>query len=160
MHESIIAAHGLIKVADYLFTKSLDGMTDELALRRVSPDANPFIWIAGHITSSRYAFSRYFGDEVAFSHRDLFKRGSSFDESATYPTLAEIKNDWDNITQILLLRIENLNADAFSQAIPIEFPHQDNTLRGALYFMCYHESHHIGQLSYIRKFFNLEGLVR
>ena len=44
-------------------------------------------------------------------------------------------------------------------ASPIEFPIESKTILGAIAFLALHESYHMGQLAYVRRFFDGTQLV-
>jgi len=97
-------------------------------------------------------------------HKDVtwqayFRKGSRGDEFSKYPTLAEVRHVWQEITPLLVQAMENAGKEQLSAPAPRDFPIPDKTVRGAFLFLAFHESYHVGQMSYLRKCLGKDGLV-
>jgi hypothetical protein len=56
-------------------------------------------------------------------------------------------------------RLDDLGEDGLVAPSPRSLPIPDKTIRGAINFAAFHESYHVGQMAYIRKWLGFPGLV-
>jgi len=159
MDATISAVSSLFHTNDQLFHRALDGIKREDLLRRPHDGSNPLIWIAGHATTSRSSLTKMIGESVNNPWSELFKRGATVDANISYPEIQEIISLWDEVTEKLMRRLQSLMDDELAQAPPFPVPTSDKTLRGAIVFLNYHETYHIGQMAYLRKWLGHSQLV-
>jgi len=149
----------LFRASDHLFHRALDGIKREDLLRRPHDGSNPLIWVAGHAMTSRASLTRIVGEQVENQWSQLFARGASVDSNGNYPEVTEIIALWDAVTEKLMSRLEQLGDDELAQPTPFPIPTGDKTKRGAIVFLNYHETYHIGQMAYLRKWLGYSQLV-
>ena len=87
--------------------KCIVHLSEEEANRRISDDVNPIKWVTGHLTSSRNHVLNLVGVKRDFQYEDLFKGG--FKESGNYPTMAELCNEFNEITGKLLPKLDSVS---------------------------------------------------
>jgi hypothetical protein len=150
MHPSIVHAVQIQGVNTNLFTRALDGVTDEQALRRPTEHTNPLLWIAGHLVTTRCYLGKVVGLECEIPWGARFARSAALDLSAPLPTLDEVRSSWNEISAALAARFEQLGEPELA-APAGAFPSLDQTTRGALAMAALHDSYHVGQLAYVRK---------
>ena len=155
--QSISGLSGLFKFNDQLFYEKIGNLSDDQALDRVSASANPIIWIAGHLTNSRVHVLELLGVKNEHEWAQLFKDG--YDQEIDYPKLSTLKDVWKQTSEEIFPRLDRLTEEELNQDIGYDLPHGVKALRGGLVFWLYHEAWHLGQISYIRKCMELEGLV-
>ncbi|MCG8605085.1 DinB family protein [bacterium] len=126
-------------------------------MKRVSETASPILWIAGHLTGVRFHVTSLLGGTKPFLWLKLFDK--PFDPSRSYPTISEITTAWNEVANDLVDKMNQAPDDLLTKKLEYKLPHGDHTVRGACIFFAYHESWHLGQIAYIRKCFDLEGLV-
>ena len=71
-------------------------------------------------------------------------------EPEKYPPIEEIRNRWEQVTDTVRGRLNELTAEELSEPgkrLPIEMP----DLLGGFTFLVWHESYHVGQMGYVRK---------
>ena len=159
MDQTIAAMSSLFRASDQLFHRALEGIKREDLLRRPHDGSNPLIWIAGHATSSRASLTKIIGEGVEDPWAELFKRGATIDADVSYPEIQEIISQWDGITTKLMPRLQSLTDEELSKPAPFPVPTGDKTKRGAIVFLNYHETYHIGQMAYLRKWLGYSQLV-
>ena len=160
MDQSIATLAPLFRATNDLFHRGLDGVSREDLLRRPHDDSNPLIWIAGHAMTSRSSLTRICGGEnVENPWAKIFARGASVDSNVSYPEVSEIVDLWDNVTEKLMNRLELLDDEELTKPAGFPIPTGDNTKRGAIVFLNYHETYHIGQIAYLRKWLGYSQLV-
>ena len=159
MDSTISSVSLLFHTNDQLFHRALEGIKPDDLLRRPHDGSNPLIWIAGHAATSRSSLTKIVGESVDDPWSELFKRGASIDANVSYPEIQEIISLWDAVTEKLMHRLQGLTDDELAQAPPFPVPTGDNTRRGAIVFLNYHETYHIGQMAYLRKWLGYSQLV-
>ncbi len=159
MDASLVTTLGLMKVSDGLFLRATAGLTREQAVVRIGPDANPLIWLAAHLTSSRAGMAQMAGLRYARPWGSRFARGSEVEALEKLPQLDDVRAAWQDATAALAERLPGLSQAELEAQAPRDFPIDDKSVRGALAFLAYHESYHIGQMALIRKALGLGGLV-
>lgn len=158
--DSVIAAVvPLFRASDQLFHRVLEGIKREDLLRRPHDASNPLIWIAGHAMTSRATLTKMIGELVENQWSDIFARGSRVDSTTTYPEISEIVLLWDRVTERLMARLELLGDEELAKPTSFPVPTGDKTKRGAIVFLNYHETYHIGQMAYLRKWLGYSQLV-
>jgi uncharacterized damage-inducible protein DinB len=157
---AITVASQLFRVNDQLFNKALDGVSPEHLLQPPGENSNPMIWIAGHVTYSRTAVARIAGAEVQDqAWTPLFRRGASLCEATAYPPCGEIREQWNDVSAKLFDSLASLRDEDLSRPAVFNVPTDDQTVRGAITFLNFHETYHIGQLAYLRKWLGYSQLV-
>ncbi|HEV8370103.1 MAG TPA: DinB family protein [Pyrinomonadaceae bacterium] len=149
----------LFRASDQLFHRALEGIKREDLLRRPHDGSNPLIWIAGHAMTVRGSLARIIGERVENQWSQLFARGAVVDSNSHYPEVTEIISLWDAVTAKLMPRLEQLGNEELAQPAPFPLPTGDKTKRGAIVFLNYHETYHIGQMAYLRKWLGYSQLV-
>jgi hypothetical protein len=160
MDQSIATLVPLFRATSDLLHRGVEGVSREDLLRRPHDDSNPLIWVAGHALTSRSSLARICGAEnVENPWSKMFARGASVDSSVSYPEVSEILGLWDGVTEKLMTRLEKLDDEELSQPAPFPVPTSDKTKRGAIAFLSFHETYHIGQIAYLRKWLGYSQLV-
>ncbi len=149
----------LFRATDQLFHSALEGITREDLLRRPHDGSNPLIWVAGHAMTSRASLTRIVGERIENQWSETFARGATVDDAVSYPEASEIISLWDAVTEKLMPRLESLTDEELSKPTSFPVPTGDKTKRGAIVFLNYHETYHIGQMAYLRKWLGYSQLV-
>jgi hypothetical protein len=159
MDSTISAMSSLFHTNDQLFHRALDGIDREHLLQRPHDGSNPLIWIAGHAMTSRASLTKMLGEKVENPWTELFKRGATIDSNVSYPDIQEIVSLWEDVTEKLMTRLKALTDEELAQPATFPVPAGDKTQRGAIVFLNYHETYHIGQMAYLRKWLGYSQLV-
>jgi hypothetical protein len=150
---------GSLKLSSILLKQSVKDMKSEDMMVRPDDKANSVQFIVGHMIVSRYHMCQLLGDTDKHPFGKLFDRGEDVDNSAEYPTVSDLKKEWDKVTSKLTDILNNVTDEKLSEKSPIEFPFPDKTLLGGIAFLTYHETYHIGQLAYNRRILGYDKLV-
>lgn len=145
------------KLGDGMFRAGIATLDDDTARRLVVSNANPVLWLTGHLLDFRKYLLDLFGDVRDLPWESKFRE--KYDPSADYPSMAELADTWTSISQALFSKIEHADDDDFDKEIDWNLPNNDKTVRGALLFYAYHEAWHLGQIAYARKGMGMEGLI-
>lgn len=150
----------LFRTNDSLFHKALEGVSPDHLRQRPSDQSNPMIWIACHLTYSRAAFARMTGTQIEQRPwLKLFHRGAKIEDLLDYPQIEEVIAAWKEASDILSSRMPELTEEELSKPGSFEVPSGDQTMRGAIAFLMFHETYHVGQLAYLRKWLGYSQLV-
>lgn len=148
--QALTGISGQYGVSTELLVKAFADIKDADVFRR--PDGgNSLHWIAGHVADSRM----YIGGLVGLGTKSLW--GKLFDakceikEPEAYPTIKEILSAYKDLGVKLLTRFGELSEDELAASIEPNFPGQEKTVFGAIAFLSFHESYHVGQLAYVRR---------
>ncbi len=158
MDPVIAAAAELFQVGGHLFPKSLEGL-ERGDLLRAPGDANPMIWLAGHLTYCRCAVSRFTGSNRELPWAELFGRYSKLADDSAYPSIDAVLAVWNEASAEIPERLKQLDEAALAAPAPSRMPVKDPSLRGAISFMAWHEAYHVGQMAYVRKWLGKGGLI-
>jgi hypothetical protein len=159
MDASLATTLGLMKISDGLFLKATADLSRAQGLESIGPHANPLVWIAAHLASARVGLAQLAGLERERPWGTRFARGTEVGDTEALPALHEIRVVWQDVTTALNERLPALTPAELDAPSPRQLPVDDRSVRGALAFLAYHESYHIGQMALIRKALGLGGLV-
>lgn len=159
MDHSIATIVPLFRTNDSLFHRALESIPREDLLRRPHDDSNPLIWVAGHVLTSRASLAKLTGERLDVPWSEMFARGSTVTANISYPETAEVISQWDHVTEKLMQRLALLDDEELSKPSPFPIPTGDKTKRGAVIFLNYHETYHIGQMAFLRKWLGYSQLV-
>ncbi|MDN3692694.1 DinB family protein [Chryseobacterium tructae] len=80
------------------FINVLDGISEEDALKRIENKTNHIVWMAGNFVNMRYGLAWVLGLQEQDPNNDLFFQGKALDESIQYPSLADLKKNFHDIS--------------------------------------------------------------
>ena len=100
--------------------------------------------------SSRIGLLKTLGAESENPYKELFGAGAGSRDGAAYPPVSQLKTEWDVLAETFHAALEGLTDDDVLADGDGSFPIPDNTIRGNLTFIAWHESYHIGQVGIMR----------
>jgi hypothetical protein len=159
MSSSFAPSAQLYALNTRMYEQATDGLDRESSLKQLAPQANPILWIAGHLASTRFGIATMLGCERPMPWPKVFHRGAALADPGSLPELALVRQGWREISQVLVPRLAEVTDEELDAPAPRAFPIEDKSIRGALLFLTYHEGYHIGQIAYIRKCLGFPGLV-
>ena len=152
MATSMAALRAQFDLHTKLFNNVLDGITDADASTQHADSVNHMKWIAGHILNTRLnSLCKMAGIPHDASLALLFGKDAKLSADVAYPSMNEIKERWNTNAPLLAEALTHIPADKLAAKSPATVPINDDTVLGTLAFLVAHESHHIGQLSVLRK---------
>jgi len=159
MHPKMAHIAGLYQVTGRLFNKALSEIKPPDIAVRPQDRANSFLFVAGHITAHRFKVAAMLGLEDKWAPEKLFDMGAEVKEPSVYPSLDEIKDAFNRITEKIYARFDEASESDWSTAPPFEIAPLENSVGGIVAFLHLHEAYHIGQLAYILRLHGGERLV-
>jgi len=149
----------LYGISTALVEKAIRDFSDDEAVDRVAGNSNCMLWLFAHLTAVRCSLAGILGAKKEVAWQEHFRKGSSGDDFANYPSMAEVRQVWQEITPQLMQALETTGDERLSAPATRDFPIPDKSVRGAILFLAYHESYHVGQMSYLRKCIGKDNLV-
>jgi uncharacterized damage-inducible protein DinB len=135
----------------------LKNFEDDRQFDRPLDKANSVNWVAGHIASARYGVADSLGIKAKCPWGNLYDRGAEVADKAKYPSLQEIKTVWKDISAKIVKGLQEATEEQLSKEPEWQGPGMENSVRGVITFLSFHESYHMGQLGYLRKIHDLDG---
>ncbi len=148
----------ILNLNERLFFNSLAGVTDDQAEQRITDHNNPLRWIAAHTVSARYNMLLFLGKPSANPYRHLFENFKAYDPALKYPTLAEIKSEWQQVTALVKDALKSISDEHLAAESPLKSPIGDFTNGGTFAFMVQHESYDVGQMAFLKKYLTKEAM--
>lgn len=133
------------------FENAIAGIPSERWLSKPGDDSNHLTWIAGHIVVMRAIVPKMLGAQWSAPWEHLFARGAKPAAAGEYPDPAEIKRAWHEVSDKLSASLANLSGDVLARPIPKESPSLDGKIGGSIALLSLHETYHVGQACYLRK---------
>ncbi len=151
--ESITIFSDLLKFNSSFLIKSLAGIPDESYFIRPEKRGNPLMWLLGHIIVNRGEIVEILGGEPRLGNlADLFARGTyPQGNSSVYPSPEEMIARLAKISSLTDHLLKNVDPGLMDKASWGKF----ETVGQNLAFSYMHETHHLGQITYI---VNLPGI--
>ncbi|GAB3665721.1 hypothetical protein GCM10028791_41520 [Echinicola sediminis] len=142
------------------FFNALDGITEEAALERNGGKTNHIVWMVGNLVNCRYWFAGLLGLAEEDPNEELFHEARALDESLNYPTLEQLKRNFEKISpkvyQGLLTVTDEQLSKPFSFGMNVPFV-PENVLN--MIGMCIgREDYLLGQIGLMRKLIGLKGM--
>ena len=150
MNNDFANIEGMFKTNTDLVGKALLEVPPDHWFRAPGDDSNHLMWVAGHLVVHRGAILNYLGGEWKAPWSDLFKRGAQRSDNDQYPPIDEIKSAWQDVSRELFARLANPPGE-LSNPAPKGPPSFDGKLSGSVAFFAFHETYHVGQVSYLKK---------
>ena len=122
---------------------------DDAGRRWRDGDGSSILFLLGHLLSSRVGLLKRFGETEDNPYAELFGGNADPRDGADYPPLEELARGWDEVATRLESTLAGLSEDQV-MASAEGFPIPDQTARGALMFLAWHESYHAGQIGLMR----------
>lgn len=158
MKKSIYHLEGIFNLNARLFMNTLAGVTEEQSAERVSDHSNSFKWVATHTVWARYNMLMFLGKPAENPYPGLFESFKPFNAADKYPSLEEIKKEWQKGSDLLRDALANVSEEHLAADSPLKSPIGDNTMGGTLAFLAQHESYDIGQLGFLKKYLTKEAM--
>jgi len=158
MNPRLDPLHTTLNLNARLFLSALGGVTDDVATTRPNSNTNHMAFIACHLLDARHYLAEYTGLATDKPFKDILEGAKGIEDIATFPALANILSEWKAISERLSEHLPKLEEWTLTADSPQSFPVEDKTVLGGITFLLEHESHHIGQLAYLRRYFAMPPL--
>jgi len=151
METDLANIEGMFKTNTDIIKKAIEGIAPEKWFLKPGNDSNHLMWIAGHLVVSRGAALKSLGGEWVVPWSSLYTRGAKLEAPEQYPEIEVIRNGWDDVSAKLLTVLPHATADLLERPAPKGPPSFDGKIRGLVAFLAFHETYHVGQVTYLKK---------
>lgn len=152
-----------------LYNNVLDDLSDEETNRRLHGDTNMnhIKYLAGHLLNAQYGVGFLAGLKLEVKWDELFAAmgRSKARDDIQYPTIKEIKREWNSIYDPTRKALHNLSIKDLNKIPPKPMDKVfenssifENTVGGFLTFLNHHQAYHIGQIGILRRGFGKEPM--
>ncbi len=155
MQATVAPLADLFRLNTKLFRNTLAGLDEVDLTARPNEHTNSAAFIGGHLVETRAWMGRYLGLETPAPFGGVLEHAASLEQLADLPKLTEIRREWDQLSDAVSGRLETLTERELAGPGTQKFPGVAPTLLGGTAFLLQHESYHIGQLAYVRKYLGL-----
>ncbi|RJP70024.1 MAG: DinB family protein [Ignavibacteriales bacterium] len=158
MHSSLKPLETILVLNTRLIKNAVDEIDDELAEKRISQNTNSIKFLLCHIVDARFFLAGIMGLSEICPFKDIFDKVQTIEEFNQYPPMDSLMNSFELITSKISVQFSKLDNEAISKQLTNKFPIEDRTVLGGITFLLEHESYHIGQIGFIRKYFGLNPI--
>ena len=151
MDPSFVYVDGIFKTNTGLVKKATDDIRPEHWFLKPGDTSNHLLWLTGHLIGSRGGVLKALGSEWYTPWGSLFARGGTQVPPDQYPGVEEIRNAWNDVSARLSDALAVAPAEVLAQPAPEGRRSFDGKVGGVVAFLAYHESYHMGQVAYLRK---------
>lgn len=159
MNQQIGLALRMLGVNEFIVKNSLADIAPEDLTRQPDDQVNSMQFLLGHLVIHRAKIGKLAGKEIPLEYSPSFERGVEKKASADYPSVEQLRKDWDAVTAQMKEALAEVSDEHLAKATEGDNPLQDNTILGSIMFLAYHEATHAGQIMYVRKLLGYSGLV-
>ena len=145
----------LFRLNTKLFRNTLANLDEVDATARPNEHTNSAAFIGGHLVETRAWMGRYLGLDTQAPFGGVLEHATSLEQITELPTVAQIRLQWETVSAVVSAGLEQLTSEQLAGPGTQKFPGVAPTLLGGIAFLLQHESYHIGQLAYLRKFLGL-----
>jgi len=140
---------GMFKTNTDLVTKATEGIPAEQWLLKPGDASNHLLWVMGHLVWARGNILRTLGSSWTLPWAKQFSRGAACGDASEYPQVEEIRKAWADVSNQLPTCLAEASAELMAK--PHDKPTFDGKVGGFVAFLAFHETYHVGQVAYLRK---------
>ncbi|MBP2615168.1 DinB family protein [Chryseobacterium jejuense] len=142
------------------FVNVLDGISEEDALKRIENKTNHIVWMAGNFVNMRYGLGWVLGLQDQDPNNDLFFQGKALDESINYPTLADLKKNFHDISSKVYQKLFEITDEELDEIFEIgmNIPFIKETKLNFVGMCIGREDYLCGQIGLMRRILDYPGM--
>jgi len=134
-----------------MMRRALDGLDAGTAARRPVEDGNPLAFLAVHVVDARAFLVGILGGDAGHEWSEIFAAAREFEDLDAVPTPQQLLTTFDILSARLDARLESIDAESLNQPSGESFPTGDESVLGAISFLAFHESYHVGQIGLLHR---------
>jgi hypothetical protein len=150
---------GMYKANTDIVNRATEGILPEHWFVKPGDASNHLMWVAGHLVASRGTVLKTLGPEWSAPWSSLFARGAKPASPDQYPAVEEIRNAWKDVSRQLSVALAGVSAEVLVKPTPEGKPSFDGKVGGLVAFLALHETYHVGQVGYLRKWLGYGQIV-
>lgn len=142
---------GMFKTNTNIVKKATDVIRPEHWFLKPGDVSNHMMWVVGHLVVSRASVLKLLGSEWSTPWDSLFARGAKPAPQNQYPGVEDICLAWNDVSNQLSASLASVPADVLANPAPKGAPSYDGKVGGLVAFLAFHETYHVGQVTYLKK---------
>jgi DinB superfamily len=151
METDITNTAGMFKFNTDIVNKAIDGVAPEHWFKNPGDDSNHLMWIMGHLVVHRGETLKALGVDWNKDWASLFSPGADRLADTAYPSTGEMLAAWQQVSAELANALQQSPADVLGKDAPKGPPTFNGKVSGTVAFYAFHDTYHVGQISYLRK---------
>jgi uncharacterized damage-inducible protein DinB len=151
METNFAHVKGMFKFNTDIVNKALTGVDPEHWFKNPGEDSNHLMWIMGHLVVHRAHTLKTLGVDWENKWMPLFAQGTDRLADTAYPSIEEMRAAWEQVSAELAKALQQAAPDVLAEKAPKGPPSFDGKLGGTVAFLAFHDTYHVGQISYLRK---------
>lgn len=151
METSFSNIKGMFKTNTDIINMAIADVKDEDWTRQPGNDSNHLLWLLGHVVVHRALVLKQVGANWDASWAKLFSRGSERVDAAQYPSIEELREAWNQVSEQLKATLNESPAEVLTKPSAEGVPSFDKQVSGTVAFLAFHDAYHTGQISFLRK---------
>jgi uncharacterized damage-inducible protein DinB len=149
MDTGLTYVEGMFKNNTGLVTRATEGIPAEQWLMKPGDCSNDLLWVVGHLIWARTSLLKTIGSEMAIPWTPKFARGVPAGKAEDLPSCDEVRKAWLEVSDKVGTSLPAVPQETLDK--PHGQPTFDGKVGGFLAFLAFHETYHVGQVSYLRK---------
>lgn len=141
---------GMFKFNTDIVNKAIAEVEPEHWFKKPGDDSNHLMWVMGHLVVHRARTLKTLGVEYDNPWATIFARGAERLADEEYPSTEEMREAWEQVSNRLSAALQNPTAEVLAKDPP-KGPTFDGKTSGSVAFLAFHDTYHVGQISYLRK---------
>jgi uncharacterized damage-inducible protein DinB len=131
--------------------RALEGLDVETAARRPVENVNPLAFLAVHVVDARAYLVGILGGDASHDWSEIFAAAPRFEDVDPMPAPGQLLEAFDILSARLETRLDSFDAESLDQPSGESFPTGDESVLGAISFLAFHESYHVGQIALLHR---------
>jgi len=150
---------GMFKTNTDIVNRATEGILPEHWFLKPGEASNHLMWVAGHLVASRGTVLKTLGSEWSAPWSSLFARGAKLASADQYPGVEEIRKAWKGVSERLSASLAAVPVEVLTTPAAEGRPSFDGKVGGLVAFLAFHETYHVGQVGYLRKWLGYGQIV-
>ena len=151
METDLTNTAGMFKFNTDIVNKAIADVAPEHWFKNPGDDSNHLMWIMGHLVVHRGQTLKLLGVDWNSEWASLFSRGADRQADTAYPSTEEMLAAWQQVSAELANALQQPRADVLEKDAPKGPPTFNGKVSGTVAFYAFHDTYHVGQISYLRK---------
>ena len=147
----------MFKANTDLVAKATEGISPEQWFLKPCDASNHLMWVMGHMVWARGNLLKTLGSDGALPWASQFARGAKPADIVKFPAVDEVRKAWSDVSARLNTSLAEVPAEVLEK--PHDKPTFDGKVGGFVAFLAFHETYHVGQVGYLRKWLGHSPLV-
>ena len=131
--------------------RALVGLQPEQAGVRAADGVSPIGFLVAHLIDARAYLTGILGGDPIHPWKDVFDAAAGWDDMKPKPSPDELLETFELVSARLYERLDGVSGGRLEQASGASFPGGDATVLGAISFLAFHDSYHVGQLAVLHR---------